>query len=537
MKSIIIILHCFVLSLSLAAQNVGIGTMTPAASAQLDVTSTSKGMLAPRMTQQQRGLIASPTAGLLIYQTDVAPGCYYYDGTAWVANAKGGNFFLPYVGTASTVGGAEFSISHTNTLGDAAYFNNTGTGSSLTTGAGHNKFNMTSGNTGIGIPNTLLDNPTLGRLVVRGSVGATVALFGDKAAGISLQSNIPSVGFNEYYNGGSKFISTGYGGKLAMFNAGGDLAWYVSNVSGAADAAMTLNQRFAISREGSLVIQGADAGYVFKDRSSTNYGGWNLYATEGRASFYRYNLGGNLLTIDSTGSLGLQGVTTPTAPLSFPNAIGNKIALWGDASGGHYGLGIQGSLLQIYSSANTADIAFGYGSSAAFTENARLSGAGNMHLGKYTSWASAADNRKITFGDGEFTYIGEVGADDRLEMRAGGFNFKDGDVFIGTNDFVKAAGYKLRVGGKIYSEEVRVQLQAAWPDYVFEKNYQKLNLYELEQYLADHKHLPNLPSAKEVEDEGQHLGEIQRKMLEKIEELSLYVIELKKEIDELRKEK
>jgi hypothetical protein len=62
-----------------------------------------------------------------------------------------------------------------------------------------------------------------------------------------------------------------------------------------------------------------------------------------------------------------------------------------------------------------------------------------------------------------------------------------------------------------------------------------LTLPQLEVYLKENKHLPNIPSAKEIESDGQHLGEIQRKMLEKIEELSLYVIELKKEIDSIKK--
>jgi hypothetical protein len=68
---------------TLNAQNVGIGTTTPNASAALDVTSTTKGMLVPRMTQAQRNVIATPAAGLLVYQTDNTPGFYYYDGTTW----------------------------------------------------------------------------------------------------------------------------------------------------------------------------------------------------------------------------------------------------------------------------------------------------------------------------------------------------------------------------------------------------------------------------------------------------------------------
>jgi hypothetical protein len=62
---------------------VGIGTSKPAASAQLDVSSTSKGFLPPRMTQVQRDSIASPAEGLLIYQTDSTAGVYYYNGIYW----------------------------------------------------------------------------------------------------------------------------------------------------------------------------------------------------------------------------------------------------------------------------------------------------------------------------------------------------------------------------------------------------------------------------------------------------------------------
>ena len=533
MKLIITTLIFFAVTFSGVAQSVGIGTTSPSASAQLDVASTTKGMLVPRMTNTERGLITSPAAGLLIYQTDGLAGFYYYNGLLWIPYAKGGNFFLPYSGTASTVGGAEFSITHTTTFGDAAYFNNTAGGLAITTATGSNKLNMTSGNTGIGIPSGLFDNPTLGKLVVRGTVGSTVAVFDDNAAGISLQSNFPGIGFNEYYNAGSKYLNTGYGGKFIINTGTGDLNWYASSASGVADGNMTINQRFGLSREGSMFLQGVDNGYIFTDRASTNYAGWNLYATGGKASLYRYTQGANTITIDSVGSLGLQGITTMTAPLTLNNSVGNKIDFYYNSPTSRYGIGLQGSLLQMYSDGASSDIAFGYGASAsaAFKENIRFLGNGNMHVGKYAAWAAAADNRKINFGDGDYTYIGEVGADDRLEMQAGSFSFKNGDVFIGTTDFVKGAGYKLRVGGKIFSEEVRVQLQSAWPDYVFEKNYKKLSLIELEKYLQTNKHLPNIPSAKEVETTGQNLGEIQRKMLEKIEELSLYVIELKKEIN------
>lgn len=88
---------------------VGIGTNTPDASAKLDITSTDKGLLTPRMTASQRGLITSPATGLLIYQTDGTTGFYYYTGTAWISlstseNAVPAGTIMPYAGSAAPTG-------------------------------------------------------------------------------------------------------------------------------------------------------------------------------------------------------------------------------------------------------------------------------------------------------------------------------------------------------------------------------------------------------------------------------------------------
>lgn len=79
------ILVIFLLSLpTFVFSQVGIGTNSPVASAQLDVSSTTKGFLPPRMTNAQRSAIGSPTAGLMVYQTDATAGLYYYTGSAWI---------------------------------------------------------------------------------------------------------------------------------------------------------------------------------------------------------------------------------------------------------------------------------------------------------------------------------------------------------------------------------------------------------------------------------------------------------------------
>jgi hypothetical protein len=71
------------------------------------------------------------------------------------------------------------------------------------------------------------------------------------------------------------------------------------------------------------------------------------------------------------------GTTSPTGPLSFASTLGNKIVLWGDGNSNHYGVGVQGGLLQFYADAAAANIAFGYGKSIAFTERMRILNGGN----------------------------------------------------------------------------------------------------------------------------------------------------------------
>ena len=83
--------------------SIGIGTVSPNASAALEVNSTSKGFLLPTMTQAQRNAIASPATGLLIYQSDNTPGFYYYNGTAWNAIAGGATGGTSYSSGSTTL--------------------------------------------------------------------------------------------------------------------------------------------------------------------------------------------------------------------------------------------------------------------------------------------------------------------------------------------------------------------------------------------------------------------------------------------------
>jgi hypothetical protein len=91
---------CLFLTSAIAQNNVGVGTTTPNASAALDVQSTTQGMLVPRMTEAQRNLIATPATGLMVYQTDVTAGFYFYNGSAWTSLSGGGSSLPAQTGNA-----------------------------------------------------------------------------------------------------------------------------------------------------------------------------------------------------------------------------------------------------------------------------------------------------------------------------------------------------------------------------------------------------------------------------------------------------
>lgn len=108
-----------------------------------------------------------------------------------------------------------------------------------------------------------------------------------------------------------------------------------------------------------------------------------------------------------------------------------------------------------------------------------------------------------------------------------------GNVTIGSS-YKVANGYKLSVNGKIMSEEVRVQMDADWPDYVFDKDYKLMPMEELQNYISTYKHLPGFAPAAEVKLSGIDLGNTNKLLLEKVEELTLYILALKKDIDLLK---
>ena len=94
-------------------------------------------------------------------------------------------------------------------------------------------------------------------------------------------------------------------------------------------------------------------------------------------------------------------------------------------------------------------------------------------------------------------------------------------------------GFLCSATGNLKVKDLRVTL-SGWSDFVFDEGYRLIPLGEVEQYVSVHHHLPDVPSATEIEENGLDVGEMNKVLLQKVEELTLYVIDLQKQVNELK---
>jgi hypothetical protein len=209
-------------------------------------------------------------------------------------------------------------------------------------------------------------------------------------------------------------------------------------------------------------------------------------------------------TFPATGNagIGLLNGNTPRSPLDFGQGVGVKTLFYGAGGTVGYYCGIGVNLGQ---SPSELSVFLGGASSA-------CCGSQNFAV------VSANDNNWPTSG---FTTRFVV-------------NSQTGNVGIGTLH-INDATYKLYVENGIRTRKIVVD-QAAWPDYVFQPGYHCPSLDSVARYIQDNHHLPDMPSADSVAKNGINLGDNQAQLLKKIEELTLYVIELRKELDALKQQ-
>ncbi len=131
--------------------------------------------------------------------------------------------------------------------------------------------------------------------------------------------------------------------------------------------------------------------------------------------------------------------------------------------------------------------------------------------------------------EGNVRWISQSLIDDGDWTKNGGNIYRlSGNVGIGTTE---TTDYKLSVAGNIRATEVLIEHKDKWHDYVFEDDYNLSSVKDLEKYIKKNKHLPDVPSAKEVMENGINLGKMNGILLKKVEELTLYMIEQQKMID------
>jgi hypothetical protein len=415
-KRIFIALFLAFFAEKISAQ-IGINTTNtpPNPAAMLDIASSTKGLLIPRMTTIQKDAIPNKVEGLTVYDTNLKLFSYWTNpgtGFQWQnfgTNSGGGasvgwqttNDNLSNTNIGNVGIGTQYPGFKLHVNGNGSFFSDTKIGYEQVL-PGINYFNSsalqistpTSQNYPLGIENNMLSldgqsiqayfrniddpsfsdysntlklNPIAGnvgignsaanysRLQINGSVGASVAMFGADKAGVSINADNPEVGFNYFYNGTTKTIKAGYGSLLGMYPSSGDM--YFANFNG--------------------------------NQSTANFGNITGFQT--------------VMTIKQNGNIGI-GTTNPT--------------------------------------------------------------------------------------------------------------------------------HKLSINGSIRAKEIRVN--TGWADYVFEPTYQLRPLKQVEQFIKDNGHLPDIPSAKTIQDEGLDVGALQTKMMAKIEELTLYLIEANKQIELLK---
>lgn len=123
---------------------------------------------------------------------------------------------------------------------------------------------------------------------------------------------------------------------------------------------------------------------------------------------------------------------------------------------------------------------------------------------------------------------------DSMNFVANSFNFRGGKIGINCKNDLD--DYAVAINGGLISTRVTVRVYDNWPDFVFAPGHTMMSLAEIEKYVNENRHLPGIPSSEEMSEKGLDVAEMDAALLQKIEEMTLYIIEQQKQIDEQQKQ-
>jgi hypothetical protein len=289
--------------------------------------------------------------------------------------------------------------------------------------------------------------------------------------------------------------------------------------------AFSQNQNFGQGTvtAGSFTTYGPTGRYFFANRDDATGASGYYWSATNAGAFLSHSQTGSLLNVTSGGKLTLLGPAANT-----------KLSLFGDNNQA-YGLGYQTNQFRLHLGGTASRFSFldAPNGKELFT----IHSTGAIGVGTGTApipagFLMAVKGKMITEAIG----IGMETIPAGYLMAVKGKVVTDG-IGVGTGTQSIPAGFLMAVKGKMITEGVQVGLALNWPDYVFQPAYRLKPLSELETFIRTRGHLPNIPSAQEVEQQGGILlGEMNARLLEKVEELTLYLIEEQKAREKLAAE-
>jgi hypothetical protein len=454
-KFLITLFLAFFVGKTIAQVGINATNAAPNPAAMLDVSSTTKGILIPRMTTAEKDAIPDKPEGLMVYDTDLKQFSYWTDQSTW-QNLSGG----------SSVPSGGWAIN------------------------GNHLENTNTGNVGIGVL-----NPTAKLALFGSAPNGTLAVSG--SAHVS-HFNYPIVGLeNTYLRGGSNgshvLINDSQG--LGNVGIGTGAPYYKLDVAG----------------DGK-----------FQGANPLSYNNQLDFYSGGGLSIFDNTYNGILLDGDKAQSV------KPKPGFGGGQTVNN---LKVNPFGGNVGIGTNFTpeyKLHLWHNDDQLIKIDGENSVVAFHDNQT-----NAQYGYFRAWTENPFNPAGLYGL-EIGVPPIAGGDPAKHlMFSTNYNIRmaimdNGNIGIGTTN----PSHKLSVNGGIRAKEVRVN--TGWADYVFEPQYKLRPLAQVEQFIKENGHLPEIPAASVIQTEGLDVGALQTKMMAKIEELTLYLIEANKQIELLK---